>query len=135
MHLSVVSEAENTEEMQTTHLKQVLPLCSQVTESFALDFKGKGERNLLKTASVEQTLWASPTEEGKSWFLTLSDTYYIGPFLTYNWEETAANKRPFSCGHFWTSFLSAPSVAKPEANPFGLLEYCSLLLHEFLTTP
>lgn len=56
MHLSVVSEAENTEEMQTTHLKQVLPLCSQVTESFALDFKGKGERNLLKTPSVEQTL-------------------------------------------------------------------------------
>lgn len=75
-----------------------------------LDFKGKGD-NLLKEGIVVQTLWAITTEERKSWYLTLSALYYVKPFLTHNWEETAANKWPYCCGHFRTSFLSAPSTA------------------------
>lgn len=82
-----------------------------------------------------QTLWATTTEERKSWYLTLSALCYINPFLTYNWEETAANKWPFSCGHFCTSFLSAPSAAATQTKPVGLLDHCWLLLYESPAAP
>lgn len=57
----------------------------------------------------------------------------INPFLTLKREETAANKWPFSCGHFCTSPSSASRVVETQANLTGLLKG-SQLLHESHTT-